>query len=165
MQKAFAKYPDAFRAVVLLASMPPNGMTKTEQFTLLARPRGLGAFRKLLAGGELSGKEMQRLPFFDNRLEAEALDLALKNMQPESKAALDELDTIALGKPTGELPPVLVIGSKKDVLFGRSALERTAAFYRASLILQDEGCHDLMLDPVREQTAREVECWLSERKL
>jgi hypothetical protein len=61
----------------------------------------------------------------------------------------------------GQQPfPLMVLGSKRDYLFGEKALKTTAKHYLTEAIILNEGCHDLMLDPNWLQSAEYIGSWL-----
>lgn len=155
MQQAEARIAGA----VLLASMVPGSLTPSEKLSLLRKPRSLMALRQLLSGKAMTTEAVRRLPFFDGRIALKQAEQYRGWLQRESRKALGELGGFTT--PGGTLPfPLLVIGSRRDYLFGAGALKRTARHYGTQARILDQGCHDLMLDPDWQTSASQIADWL-----
>jgi len=90
-QKAMSRASERVAAVVLLASMVPGSMTALEKLLSLRKPGSVLAFKQLLAGTPLSPAQINRLPFFNGRLNESQVRNASQWLQPKSKKALGEL--------------------------------------------------------------------------
>lgn len=164
VQKAMSRASEQVAAAVLLASMVPGSMTAWEKLRLLRKPSSLLALKRLLGGKTLTPAQTNRLPFLDGRLRVRQAADAAQWLQPESKKALDELGSFTT--PGGVQPfPLLVLGSRRDYLFGASALQRTAAHYQTEAVILEQGCHDLMLDPDWANSAGHIADWLAVESL
>lgn len=161
VQKAMSRASEKIAAVVLLASMVPGSMTALEKLLLLRKPSCVLALRRLLAGQPLSPKQINQLPFFMGRLSEQQVHCVARWLQPESKKALRELGNFTTQGGTQPFP-LLVLGSRQDYLFGARTLQRTAAHYRTSAIVLEQGCHDLMLDPDWFSSATCIAGWLDD---
>lgn len=156
---AVADAPSLFRGLVLLAPTPPDGLRRAEVLPLLFQPRGMFRIVKLLGGQRLTAAEVQSLPFFDGRITIEEAGRHAERLQAESKMAGNEA-RVFRAPPLAKSLPTLVMGSLRDRLLPRSALERSARQLEAELIVLDEGCHDLMLDPTWPKSVAMLAGWL-----
>ncbi|MFN2539871.1 MAG: alpha/beta hydrolase [Mycobacteriales bacterium] len=160
VQLAARRAPQLFRGAVLLAPMVPGGSTPRETLRTFRSPAGTAALARLLAGRTLSARAANRLPFFDGRLSADRAARAAASLQAESRRAMADLRSFA--PPAGDLGiPLLVVGSRADTIFGAASVTRTARHYGVEPVLLDEGCHDLMLDPSWETSARVIADWIT----
>lgn len=79
------------------------------------------------------------------------------NIQAESKRAQRDLTLAYTPYYDSQNTPVLVIGSKADLLFPEEDLISTAKAYGTSPIILEKMCHDMMIDPEWERGAIEIE--------
>jgi pimeloyl-ACP methyl ester carboxylesterase len=163
-QMAVISDPQAFSGACMLAPLPHNGMRPLDALRMLLRGGLSKAQKKLMAGELLSAEETRRLSFFGGRI---TLDEAARYgalLQPESRSAIKDIMTFRV-PPAREAPPLLVLGSANDVLFGRGALKRTARHHGADLDVMEEACHDIMLDPLRDEGAARLLAWMERKGL
>jgi pimeloyl-ACP methyl ester carboxylesterase len=140
--------------------MVPGGLKWREAARLIGNVRGCIALLRLLLRRHLSPRTVNRLPFFDGRLDAVQAERVAGLLQQESWRALRDL--LAFRPPTGPTQvPVVVVGSATDSLFGTATLHRTAAAYAADIVVLPVGCHDLMLDPSWEVSAGVIADWVT----
>lgn len=160
LQRYLQAPPQPVRAAVLLASMPPRGMLRSDLFLLMLR--GLAGMRHYarLSQGPATARQVAAMPFFSHRLDAETAAWVAPRLQLESTRAIDELKRFAIAAPPPSLPPLLTVGSAGDWLFGRRAVTLTANFYGSERIVFDAPCHDLMLDPQWRDCAEAIDAWL-----
>lgn len=158
VQRAMQAKPKNLAAVVLLAAMPPNGMTRWESL-MLRLDGGYQAFARLIGGDALSEADVRRLPFFGRGVTMEEGRRYRELLQPESLNLMGELATLSLEATPPADSPMLVIGSKDDRIIRATALRRTARHYACDLIVRFKGWHDLMLDPDWEDHAGAIEAW------
>lgn len=154
--------PHVLAGAVLLASMPPSRATALEMLRMQRSPRGGIALQKLVRGKRLSAAEVRRLPFFGGRISLAEAERFGALLQAESQSAIRGLLNLALPRP-GTSVPVLVLGSRRDRIFGAGTVRRTAAHFGVEPVVLDTGCHDLMLDPDWEQSAMHILTWLKDR--
>jgi len=158
-QLLMTKHPEAISGVVLLASMPPGWVSFIEFLRFFRYPSGCMAMQRLMAGKRTTSKGIHQSPFFSKRISENQANTYLSLLQPESERAL--LDMHEMQTEGGQQPfPLMVLGSKKDYLFGEKALNKTAKHYLTDAIILKEGCHDLMLDPNWLQSAEYIVSWL-----
>jgi pimeloyl-ACP methyl ester carboxylesterase len=159
VQLAARQAPELFAGAVLLAPMVPGGSTVGETLRTFRSPAAAAAFVRLLTGRRLSPRAANRLPFFDRRLDGAQAARVARLLQQESRRAIADLRAFA--PPGGMLGlPLLVIGSRADTIFGAASLRRTAGHYGVEAVVLEEGCHDLMLDPTWETSARTIAEWI-----
>jgi pimeloyl-ACP methyl ester carboxylesterase len=159
-QLVMAAEPALFSGLVLLASLPPDSMRFLEILRMLINVRAHRALNKLMNGRTLAADETLSLVFFDQRLSREQAEQFGPLLQPESRRAQKELVSFR-APPVSSPLPKLVLGSARDSLFGRAALTRTARHFDADLLILEEGCHDVMLDPVWRDYAIKLDEWLA----
>lgn len=160
-QLALRHAPERLAGAVLLASMPPGWVKPWESWRLFKSLKGLKATRKLLAGEAVTGEEVRHMPFMGGRITLEQAGRFAALLQPESARATQEIPKMMT--PAGPAPlPLLVLGSRRDVIFGAGAVRRTGAHYGTEAVVLDAGCHDLMLDPDWKRSADVILGWLQE---
>jgi pimeloyl-ACP methyl ester carboxylesterase len=158
-QLAIAECPAFFSGAVLLASLPPDSIRLRELLPLLLDFRSRRTTKKLMASQVVQPEEVLALDFFDGRISREQAVRYARLLQPESSRALREMMSFRAPQAPASLP-ILVLGSSRDALFGRSALVRTARHFGADLRILEEGCHDAMLDHIWQQYATALDTWL-----
>jgi pimeloyl-ACP methyl ester carboxylesterase len=154
--------PDVLAGAVLLASMPPTRPTAREMLRIQRSFLGGVALQKLLKGKQLSISEVRRLPFFGGRISPGDAERYGSLLQAESQSAIRGLLKLSLPRSRPDVP-VLVIGSRRDRIFGAATIRRTAAHFGVEPVVLGTGCHDLMLDPEWEGSALRILAWLKDR--
>lgn len=150
-------------AAVLLASIPPDGFSTMEKLSLAATSVStITALKSLMKGEQLSLDEMRHLNFYDNDVDQETLELCQQHLQAESKIVRDDIQHFGLKRFDSTLP-LLVVGSSKDHIFGKGALQRTAKRYKTDAHILSRGCHALMLSDYWQDSADVIVDWLNER--
>lgn len=147
LQRYLARYSDTVSAAVLFASATAGGLGRSRFADTLRgnRPRTLvNAIR--IAVGRPGRSSVNDTPFFSNRLSLQEAEAYRPRLGPESRRAIRNLLQRFEHVPS-ELPPMLVIGSRDDALFGEKSQRTTARAYGVSPVLLDGPCHDMMLDP------------------
>lgn len=158
VQRAVARDPGRFRAMVLLASSPPTGLSVRQ---------GLSWFRAgvtpVLRLAQLHGGRLEpggeRFPygcFFAGDLPAEELRSYGRRMQPESVKVGLQSSRRVVGRIPAERPPVLVVNGEQDWFCPPEFAERTAAAWGTGLVRVPGSGHDVMLDAQWESAARAV---------
>jgi pimeloyl-ACP methyl ester carboxylesterase len=158
-QLLMSKHPEMISGVVLLASMPPGWISFVEFLRFFRYPSGCLAMQRLMQGKATTVKGIHKSPFFSKRISLSQANTYFSLLQPESKLALCDMHEMQT-KGGKQVLPLMVIGSKKDYLFGEKALIKTAKHYKTDAIILNEGCHDLMLDPNWLQSAQRILAWL-----
>ncbi len=150
-------------AAVLLASVPPNGITRFLVRCVKRHPwpmaRSLAVTRSLR--GIAGTPEMAREIFFSES--ASDPDVARYTAQLcEEYAARIALDLLWLNLPKTDLvtAPLLVLGAENDVCFTQAEVRATAAAYRTEAEMYPGMSHDMMLDPGWADVAERIQAWL-----
>lgn len=150
-QKALEKRP--FPAVVLLASVPPTGLSASFWHLLTHSPQTLMEMNRLLAkkGGHYRAITQA---LFHHPPEAAALRRYLALSQPESLRALWDMTAFALPQRHKQHPTEwLVFGAEFDQIIPMPLVETTARHYHVPpQTLPDMG-HAFMLEPQWERAA------------
>ncbi len=150
-------------AAVLLASVPPRGITGF----LLRRFRrhpwltagNLAITRSLRSVGGTPA--LARETFF-SRWTAEADVARYTALLDEEYVGKHILDMLWLNLPRPDLvsTPLLVLGAADDVCFTQAEVRATAAAYRVPPEIYPEMGHDMMLEPGWAEVAERIHAWL-----
>ena len=179
VQKIAHACPDKVKAVILLASVPPQGMLKDGLRLFLIQVRE--GFPVLLLNRRKHSDFLVQL-FFSNRLTVEEKYKYVKLLQPESRQAIWDLSRPIVPMPTHSLwagltgrrsqgisrfrlspqVPMLVLGSKKDAIFPEKTIKNIKNIYMEPSIIFHDMCHDMMLDPEWMRVADAMYTFLSE---
>jgi pimeloyl-ACP methyl ester carboxylesterase len=150
-------------AAVLVASIPPSGITKFLLRCIKRHPwrmaRSLAMTKSLR--GVAGTPEMAREIFF-SELASEDDVLRYTAQLCEEYAARIALDLLRLNLPRPNLvtTPLLVLGAEDDVCFTQAEVRATAAAYRTEAEMYPKMSHDMMLDPGWVSVAERIHAWL-----
>jgi pimeloyl-ACP methyl ester carboxylesterase len=156
---------DAPRAV-LLASIPPSGITKflLGRFKLhpwlTARTLGMGRSLRCVA----DTPELARESFFSQSIPDADVVRYTTQLGEEyvGKMVLDVL-SLDLPKPNLVTTPLLVLGAENDFIFTQQEVRATAAAYRTEADFFPKMAHDMMLEPGWADVAERIHAWLETR--
>lgn len=162
------KYLEAHTApaVVLLASVPPEGVFAT---TLKAARMHPLIFTKsnlsMSLAPLMATPSLAREFLFSRDLPDAELMSYWKRLQDESYLAW--LDMLAFDLPqTGKAtPPMFVLGGTNDISLKPSQIKATARAYTARFEMIEGIAHDMMLDTRWQVVAAQIENWLTENVL
>lgn len=160
VQKYLEQYPAA--AAVLMASVPPGGLSSSVMRLMTADPL-LFAQISMMQGGarDLVDTENAGRAIFSDDLPAEIRDSYGARMQSESQRVLMDMTFMDLPRRWRmHLPPMLVLGAGRDALFSISETKRTARSYRADYQIYPEMAHAMMLETGWVLPAREIRDWV-----
>jgi pimeloyl-ACP methyl ester carboxylesterase len=177
VQKVVHAHPDSVKMAVLLASIPPQGVSKDLPRIYLTRFRE--RFETLLFNRQRKSVHPLSQLLFSGNLTDEEKNKFTKLLQPESRRAIGDLLKRVVPVPkyslwtslTGKRPqdndrplqvPMLVLGSKKDAMFSEKTVQRTAKAYQTQPIIFPDLCHDMMLDPEWRSVADSIDTFLRE---
>lgn len=153
--------------LVLLSSVPPNGLAGAALNMMLASPELWFQFGLLqsLGPAAVSAALIRKALFADETPDAEVLRL-LPRFQSESlRIAFDLTTPPPLPRPDPAVP-VLVLGGTADPLIPLGALHQTAAHFRAELAVLEGAPHGVMLDPAWvAPTLERIISWLQSYRL
>lgn len=175
VQNFIGKYANNIKGAILFAPATAGGMGIWEQIKPIFSDGIMNGFKILdliNKNKQVSTDVMKNSAFFSNRVSDKKIEYYNKLLHNESKTAISEL-----GKPYAKEPynkediPVMVIGSYADAYFGEGSLTKTANAYncfknntRKRLEILPDLCHDMMLDPEWEESARVVKEFMESNK-
>lgn len=157
VQRYLARHAGTVSGVVLLASATVGGLGGRTTLDVLRgnRPMSMLNALRTVFGGHVEPKRANNTPFFGNRLNDEDARGYGSRLGPESRRAVRDL-LMRFEEIPERRPPMMVIGSRADTLFGVDSQLATARAYGVTALLVDEMCHDMMLDPQWRTPARQV---------
>ncbi|PEU20726.1 alpha/beta hydrolase [Bacillus wiedmannii] len=159
VQKILQLHPDKIEGVILMASVPHNGMFKDSlklSFTNFRESINLFLFSQ--------GKR-KKCPvnvFFSKDLPNEKKDEYVRLLQPESKKASGDLNRKIISKSISTKVPVLVLGSKKEWFFSEKTTLSIGEHYKTKPVFFPNMSHDMMLDPNWKTVADQIIKFLDE---
>jgi pimeloyl-ACP methyl ester carboxylesterase len=150
-------------AAVLVASIPPSGITKFLLRRIKRHPWRMArslAVTKSLRG--VAGTPAMAREIFFSELASEPDVLRYTALLCEEYAGRIALDLLWLDLPRPGLVtgPVLVLGAEDDACFTQAEVGATAAAYRTEAEIYPRMSHDMMLDPGWLSVARRIQAWL-----
>jgi pimeloyl-ACP methyl ester carboxylesterase len=157
VQRYLATHGSTVSAAVLFASATAGGLGGQKFLDTVGGvgPRRLMNAVRIVGGRPSSPERANDTPFFSNRLSLDEAAKYAEYLGPESRRAVRDLLKRFTDIPT-DLPPLMVIGSRDDGLFGEESQRATARAYGVTPLLLDGLCHDMMLDPDWELPAQHV---------
>lgn len=152
VQHLLCRNSGAIRAAVLLASVPPSGLTTSMAHLAAFSPDILWELGRLqtLGGRAVSAQVIRRAFFSEGGADAQPERMArlLPRLQRESKRIGIELMTPPWPMPQWGTTrvPALVLGGDADAFLPVSAYHETALAFGAELMILRDAPHGLMLD-------------------
>lgn len=155
-----------FRALVLLAPLPPDGMMLITPRLLMTAPHVWLEIWSALSGDHAVALTHVRDTVFSDRLSPTDVDRYLSLMVVEGRSALLECHVPLPVAPAFVFGvPTLVVEAGNDRLVPQDAALRTSLYHRADHRFVEGASHLLHLEPGAEDLARDVVTWLEERGL
>jgi non-heme chloroperoxidase len=146
--------------VVLLASVPPQGLWAAALGLAFQKPGLMGDLNRLLGGGRVA-LDTLRQAMFAQPVTMDDLARWYKRMQPESHRAIWDMTLFNLPlKSRMNLPPLLVLGAEHDSLIPVSQVEMTARHYGVKAEIFPGLGHGLMLERDWRTVAARILAWL-----
>ncbi|MBI4754739.1 MAG: alpha/beta hydrolase [Betaproteobacteria bacterium] len=153
----------AVPAVVLMASVPPQGLWASALHLALHRPMLLGELNRVLGGGAVGAASLQEA-LLVRPADPERLHDWLRHMQPESHRAIWDMTLFNLPRVHRmHRPPMLVLGAEHDLLIRPGLVEHTAHAYGTEARIFPGMGHGMMLEADWDAVARHVRDWLVDR--
>lgn len=147
-------------AVVLMCSVPPQGLLASALGLAFNKPGLMGELNRLMGGGRVALDALQEA-LFAQPLPAELLKKYYQLSQPESHRAIWDMTLFNLPHPAAmHRVPMLVLGSEFDHLIPPSMVEMTARSYGLEAQIFPGMGHGLMLERDWAQVAQSVAAWL-----
>jgi len=159
VQKILHLHQDRIKAVVLIASVPPNGMMKDELRLTFAS--FIQRIQLSLFGRSNYQNNMTKL-FFSKELPVKKRNELIRFLQSESNKARKELIKQIVPKSIGTKVPMLILGSKKDYIFSEKTTIHIGENYKTKPVIFPNISHDMMLDPNWKTVAEEILSFLYE---
>ncbi len=152
-------------AVVLMASVPPQGVITSAFGLLFTAPQLLIDLNRIMGGGEPSADTMREVLFYQP-ISIEKLKRYWKRFQPESHRAIWDMALYNLPNTSRAYrPPMLVLGAQYDRLFSPGQVKATANAYGTRPEIFLNMGHAMMLERDWEKVAVRIDEWLIEQGL
>ena len=155
------------RALVLLSTVPPSGLTSSVMHMSLIAPDllwQLGLLQTL--GPDSVSPHVIKRAFLSADSTLESVQKMLPKLQQESNRLTGEIMAPAqpAPPPAAERPPILVLGGDSDAFLPVAAFRETAIFWDAELAILQGAPHGIMVDSEWWQPAADTILeWLEER--
>ncbi len=152
------------RAMVLMASAPPEGILLVGKSLVLPHPTALlENILRTRSDKEGSNADLWRRALFSNELPAKQVLAFAAHLGPESPRALADARVPGLVLPAQNFRiPSLVLAADGDRIIDRSMAHRTAIFHGARLRIVKPSGHVIMLDASWRKAAEIIHEWLED---
>lgn len=161
------KFLERFSApgVVLMSSVPPQGLLGSAFGLAFARPHLLGDLNRIMGGGQPQ-METLRDALFHETIELERLQRYYHLCQPESHRAIWDMSLFDLPSLSRiQAPPMLVLGAEHDVLIPPDQVRMTAMRYDVEATILPGLGHGMMLETDWRVAADPILAWLARQGL
>lgn len=149
-------------AVVLMASVPPQGLWSSAVGLMFKEPGLLTDLNVMMGGGQPRIESLRDALFHQPVDEARLLSY-YQRCQPESHRAVWDMTLFNLPHTTlMHRPPMLVLGAGHDRLIPPSLVEMTARTYGLRAEIFDDMGHGMMLERDWLAVATRIGGWLEE---
>lgn len=147
-------------AVVLMASVPPQGLLGSAIGMGFAKPGLMRDLGGMMSGGGVALETLREV-LFAQPVNADRLKHYLRCMQPESHRAIWDMSMFDLPSISRmHRPPMLILGAERDQLISASTVEMTGRTYGIEAELFPAMGHGMMLDADWRKVARRIADWL-----
>jgi len=165
VQRLIGRVP--MRALVLLASAPPEGILLVGNSLVLPHPTALlENILRTRSDGKASMAELWRRALFSHELPAKQVVAYAARLGPESRRALADARMPGPVLPAQSIGiPSLVLSANGDRIIERSMARRTALFHGATLRIVRPSGHAIMLDASWRKAAEIIREWLEDHGL
>lgn len=149
--------------VVLMSSVPPQGLLGSALGLALSQPNMMGDLNRLMGGGQPQ-METLRQAMFHESIEIDRLKRYYHLCQPESHRALWDMSLFNLPSLSRmSRPPMLVMGAEHDMLIPADQVHMTARKYEQPCLILPGLGHGMMLETDWRIAADPILSWLRER--
>ena len=154
----------ALSAAVLLASVPPSGLSGSAMRLSVAKPFLFSRMSLMQTTGPAAMDiDTARRVVFSETADDALVRRHAQRMQQESQRALMDMTLFGLPFPSrARRVPTLVLSAGDDVLFSREEGEETARAYGADFQVVPGIAHAMMLEPEWERAAAMLAAWLQQ---
>lgn len=147
-------------AVVLMASVPPQGLWASAVGLAMRKPDLMSELNALLAGG-ITSLDALRDALFAQPVSMERLQQMASRVQPESTRVIWDMTMFNLPQPARmHRPPMLVIGAECDPIIPPALTEMTARTFDVPARLFPGMGHGMMLEADWRKVAQCMLDWL-----
>jgi non-heme chloroperoxidase len=147
-------------AVVLMASVPPQGLSQSALGLFFGAPQLLSELNKIMNGRNLSADSLRQI-LFHQPIATEKLRHYGNLSQPESHRVIWDMTLYNLPCPARmNKPPMLVLGAQHDHLISPVLIQMTADTYGTHPEIFPDMGHAMMLERSWETVAFRIEEWL-----
>jgi len=152
-------------AVVLMSSVPPQGLLGSAFGLAFSKPNLMGDLNRIMGGGQPQ-METLRQAMFHEVVELERLQRYYHLCQPESHRAIWDMSLFDLPFVSRmQLPPMLVIGAEHDVLIPPDQVRMTACRYGVEAQILPGLGHGMMMESDWRVAADPIIAWLKSQDL
>ncbi len=146
--------------VVLMASVPPQGLWSSAVGMIMNKPALLQDLNSTMGGGQPHADTI-REAMFHQPVSEEDFARFFRHFHPESHRAIWDMTLFNLPHVSSMADvPMLVLGAQHDQIIPPSLVSMTASTYRVEEeIIPDMG-HAMMLEPNWEQVAKRIHGWI-----
>lgn len=157
----------AAAGAVLMASVPPNGLSGSVTRLLMTQPSLLMRMGMIHAGRPTpQDLDVARRTVFSEHLSEEELRRYARGFQPESNRAIWDMTVGGLPRRWRiRPPPMLVLGGEQDALFSPAMVRATARAYGTEAEIFPNMCHGMMLEHGWRSVADRIIDWLREEAI
>ena len=151
--------------VVLMASVPPQGLWSSAVGMVMNKPALLQDLNSVMGGGQPHADTIREAMFYQPVPE-EDFARYYQHFHPESHRAIWDMTLFNL--PHVSLMadvPMLVLGARHDQIIPPSLVSMTASTYGIEEEIVPEMGHAMMLEPGWEQVAERIHAWIGAIKL
>jgi non-heme chloroperoxidase len=147
-------------AVVLMASVPPQGLLGSALGMLFSAPHLLVDLNRIMGGGEPNVDSLREV-LFNQPISTEKLQHYWQLSQPESHRAVWDMTCFNLPRPArANKAPMLVLGAECDRIISSSQVQMTASTYQREPEIFSGMGHGMMLEQDWEKVATRIAAWL-----
>jgi non-heme chloroperoxidase len=147
-------------AIVLMGSVPPQGLSHSAFGLFFSAPQLLSELNQIMNGRKLSADSLRQI-FFHQPIAAEKLQYYGRLAQPESLRAIWDMTLYNLPCPIRiNKPPMLVLGAQHDRLISPAQVQMTADAYGTRPEIFPDMGHGMMLERSWEKVAIRIDKWL-----
>lgn len=151
--------------VVLMASVPPQGLLSASIALAFSNPRLFAEVNSIMHRGRASLATLEHA-LFAHPVEAARLQAYLRLMQPESQRAMWDMTFFDLPQLRRErCPPMLVLGAERDIMVPPAQVEQAARHYGIEAEIFPDMGHLMMLEAGWQKVADRIIAWLRANKL
>lgn len=152
-------------AVVLMASVPPQGLLGSAFGLAFSKPSLMGDLNRIM-GGAQPQMDTLRHALFHESIELDRLQRYYHLCQPESHRAIWDMSLFDLPQISRmQLPPMLVLGAEYDVLIPPDQVRMTAYSYGVEARILPGLGHGMMMEADWRLAADPIIEWLADQGL